>query len=78
MSTSSVGDIRGLLGTVNEIPARPPKAPRTLFAVAGGMKVLLVSYVAEQQPTAGDVERLTEHSPLCWHQLGSSDHGWRA
>jgi hypothetical protein len=31
--------------------------------------VLLVSYVAEQQPTAGDVERLTEHSALWRGQL---------
>jgi hypothetical protein len=28
------------------------------------LDVLLVSYVAGQQPSAGDVERLTEHSAL--------------
>jgi hypothetical protein len=31
--------------------------------------VLLVSYVAGQQPSAGDVERLTEHSALWRQQL---------
>jgi hypothetical protein len=33
------------------------------------LDVLLVSYVAGRQPTAGDVERLTEHSPLWRQQL---------
>ena len=31
--------------------------------------VLLVSYIAGQQPSAGDVERLTEHSALWRQQL---------
>src|SRR4029453_1481788 len=31
------------------------------------LDVLLVSYVAGQQPSAGDVQRLTEHSAL-WRQ----------
>ena len=34
------------------------------------LDVLLVSYVAGQQPSAGDVERLTEHSALWRQQLG--------
>ena len=33
------------------------------------LDVLLVSYVAGQQTSAGDVERLTEHSTLWRHQL---------
>ena len=33
------------------------------------LDVLLVSYVAGQQPSAGDVERLTEHSALWRQQL---------
>jgi hypothetical protein len=33
------------------------------------LDVLLVSYVADQQPSAGDVERLTEHSALWRQQL---------
>jgi hypothetical protein len=32
------------------------------------LDVLLVSYVAGQQPSTGDVERLIEHSAL-WRQL---------
>ena len=35
------------------------------------LDVLLVSYVAGQQPSAGDVERLTEHSAL-WRLFGAS------
>jgi hypothetical protein len=31
--------------------------------------VLLVSYVAGQQPSSGDIERLTEHSALWRQQL---------
>jgi hypothetical protein len=33
------------------------------------LDVLLVSYVVGQQPSAGDVERLTEHSALWRQQL---------
>ena len=33
------------------------------------LDVLLVSYVAGQQPSAGDLERLTEHSALWRQQL---------
>jgi hypothetical protein len=33
------------------------------------LDVLLVSYVAGQQPSAGDVERLTEHSAQWRQQL---------
>jgi hypothetical protein len=33
------------------------------------LDVLLVSYVAGQQPSAADVERLTEHSALWRQQL---------
>ena len=33
------------------------------------LDVLLVSYVAGEQPSAGDIERLTEHSALWRQQL---------
>jgi hypothetical protein len=42
---------------------------RTAEMVGLLLDVLLVSYVAGQQPSAGDVERLTEHSALWRQQL---------
>jgi hypothetical protein len=40
-----------------------------MMGLLDALDVLLVSYVAGQQPSAGDVERLTEHSALWRQQL---------
>jgi hypothetical protein len=50
---------------------------RTAEMVGLLLDVLLVSYVAGQQPSAGDVERLTEHSAL-WRQQLEKLRSWLA
>jgi hypothetical protein len=55
--------------TDEERPELIAALSRTAEMVGLLLDVLLVSYVAGQQPSAGDVERPTEHSALWRQQL---------
>ena len=58
-STEERAELIGALGRTTEM----------VGLLLDALDVLLVWYVAGQQPSAGDVERLTEHSALWRQQL---------
>ena len=52
-----------------ELVAALSRTAEMVGLLLDALDMLLVSYVAGQQPSAGDVERLTEHSALWRQQL---------